>query len=184
MPDRRSVEHTRPGLASSHVGNGRRRDREVRIPLHELADQRSAIETEAFIRHGELTPDLEQQWDAIGGSARRRIYSFGLLICDLEDYIAAVDHAIARLTERRRTFVKEIERKKDYVQPQMARLGIRSVEGPLCKVALHKNSTLSVERLTDPHEGPQTSLFASRPAEAHSTRTGTRKVRGQHVRTY
>ena len=170
--ERRSQPPGHRGLARSHVSPNV--EREVRVPLSELADKRGALETEAFIRAGELTPAMEAEWDAIAGSARLKIYRTGLVVCAEDAQIAAIDHEIERLQAVRRARVNRNEKRKDHLAFHMGRLDIRVVEGgPLCTVTLQKNAVVAVSS-TDPS---QPNLFAS-----HDEASPCATARNSHVR--
>ena len=146
------------------------------VPLARLADLRDQLENEVFFREGELTPELERQWDAIAGTARDKIYNTGLAHCEDLAAIAALDAELTRLTERKRLRENRMARRKEHLRQNMERLGIRFVEGPLCTVTLQKNSTLSITPAVTTN-GPQPELFASAARDHHR-----RETRGNHVR--
>ena len=143
----------------------------ARLSLLELIDLQDQLDGEVFFTEGVLSPKQEERLDAIAGSVHRKIELIGTSICEEEDVIAGIVHAEHRLAERRRVFLRRIERKKDYLHLCMSRLEIRKVEGTLCTVTLQRNA-MTARR---PATGPQSDLFTTTTPRAPS-------APGSHVR--
>lgn len=144
-----------------------RSPRPDRLSLSDVADLRDRLDDELFFSEGVLTPAQERRLDDIAGSAQRKIEWIGNSICDDSALIAGIEHEERRLAERRRLRAKRIERKKEYLQLCMERLGIRQVDGLLCTVSLQRNA-VSVARTN------QSELFGTSTARADGA--------GSHVR--
>lgn len=151
------------GLARNHAGA---RNPE-RMPLHELIQlQDDLLDGETYFSEGVLTPAQERRLDAIAGSSHRKIELIGTSICDDLEVIAGIEFAEQRLVERKRIRLRRIERKKDYLQLCMERLGIPKVDGTLCTVTLQRNAVTATRRGP---RGSQSDLFATpHPATAGS----------------
>lgn len=147
------------------------------LTLSQLADKRELLDDELFFSDGVLSPEQERRFDAIAGTADTKIEHIGLLVCHTRALVVGVDFEEERLADRKRAFLKDIERRMEYLRLQMQRLGKRKVVGALCTVTLHRNSTVSITTVAPTTTtGPQSDLFA-RGRVPHR-----RAERGQHVR--
>lgn len=152
-------------------------DRLRSIPLYRLADMREQLDGELFFSDGVLTPEQERRFDAIAGSADKKIARIGLAILEAQSMAKVIEGEEQRLAERRRLVLRDIERRKEYLRLQMERLGKTKVIGALCTVTLHGNSTLTVSTVAPSAGGPQRDLFAR--GRMASQRRGER---GNHIR--
>lgn len=153
-------------------------DRLRSLPLYRLADMREQLDGELFFSDGELTPEQERRFDAIAGSADKKIARIGLAILEAQAMAKIIEGEEERLAERRRGVLRDIERRKEYLRLQMERLGKTKVIGALCTVTLHGNSTLTVSTVATSAAGPQRDLFARPGSGSHQRRT----ERGNHIR--
>lgn len=127
-----------------------------RLHLWEIADGIQALGERIAEAEGELTPELEAEWDRLEGSLESKVENTALYIRELEANAEAAKAEEKRLAAIRKALEGRAEGLKGYLQYQLARAGRDKVETPKARGRIQANSRPSIRYMGDPADLPDT----------------------------
>lgn len=124
------------------------------LHLWEIADGIQALGERIAEAEGELTPELEAEWDRLEGSLESKVENTALYIRDIETDAEKAKAEEQRIRAIRTALENQASRMKDYLQFQLARAGRDKVETPKARVRIQANSRPSIRYTGDPADLP------------------------------
>jgi hypothetical protein len=120
-------------------------------PLYAITDEYAAVLAAIEEAGGVLSPELEQQLDAIADAWRQKVGRVALYIQNLERAAEAADAEAQRLRELATSRQRVADALRAYLLAQLQRTGEQKVETDLAVVRLQRNSRPAI-RWTRPVE--------------------------------
>jgi len=113
--------------------------------LFALTEQMARIEATLEENGGELTPELEAQWEETRESLVQKVDSYNALVQKLKAYSDAIKAEQDRLAKLKKTADNSLKRIKDHIKDTMVLFGMKSIDGNFCKMSLAKSRATEVD---------------------------------------
>ena len=118
---------------------------ENRMTLYFLSEQMAAIEAALEETGGELTPELEAQWEETRESLMAKVDNYNALVQKLKNYSDNIKAEQDRLAKLKKTADNSLRRIKDHIKDTMEAFGLKTLEGDYCKMSLSKSTATEVD---------------------------------------
>lgn len=113
--------------------------------LYHIASEYLAIADQLEESGGEITPDIEQALAINREQLQEKAGNYALVIKDFEHKNAAVDEAIKRLTELKKSRQKAMESLKNRLKSAMELYGVERIESDFVKLSFRKSEAVEIE---------------------------------------
>jgi len=121
---------------------------ENRMTLYYLSEQMAAIEAALEENGGELTPELEAQWEETRESLVAKVDNYNALIQKLKNYSENIKAESDRLAKLKKTADNSLKRIKDHIKGTMECFNLKRIDGDYCKFTLSKSTSTEVDEET------------------------------------
>lgn len=116
----------------------------ARLHLWEISEAEEALAERLAEAEGELTPELEAEFDSLAGSFEDKAERIALYARELEANAKAAREEEARLAGIRKALDRKATKLKDYLRWQMEKTGRHRVETPKARIRIQDNSRPSI----------------------------------------
>ena len=115
------------------------------LSLIQLTQEQQAIEAALIENYGELTPELEEQFNENAALIATKLDSYHALMRKFDMAETAVEKEIDRLTALKKTFSRAQENLKGHIAYAMDVAGLEKLDGTFCKVSFRKSKSLELD---------------------------------------
>jgi hypothetical protein len=122
------------------------------LTLYELGEEWHALEAALLDAGGELTPDVEAAFAALGHLEGAKVDSYAAVLRTFAAYATALQVEEAALRAKRHTADAAIERLKGRLLEYMRERGVRELRGHTWRAAIQRNGGLRPMALVGPVE--------------------------------
>jgi ABC-type transporter Mla subunit MlaD len=138
---------------------------EQKNTLFSLTEQMARIEGMLEENGGELTPELESEWQETRESLVRKVDNYNALVQKLSAYSEAIKGEISRLQSLAKTADNSLNRVKEHIRDTMVANGMTTLEGAFCKISLAKSTATETDdaEMLKPYEPMIDALRAKLP---------------------
>jgi len=112
------------------------------LSLYELGEQWQALEAALVESGGELTPEVEAAFAALGAIESHKVDSYAAVVRSFSAYLEAVKAEEAELRTKRKVAEAAIERLKGRLLDYMRERGVRELRGTTWRAAIQRNGGL------------------------------------------
>ena len=124
------------------------------VPLYEIVDAYESIGEVLMENGGDLTDELQQQWDEITEKFETKVENTALYIRNLDATAKALAVEAARFNQRAKSIAVASKRLKGYLQVNMERADIKTVKTLRVNATVTKNSRPTIRWTKDVSELP------------------------------
>lgn len=124
----------------------------ARLHLWEISDAHEALAEKLEQAGGEITPELEAEWDTLTGSFEAKAEGCALYVRELSANAAAAKEEADRLEALYKSLAAKAQRMKAYLQHNMERVGRKDLKTPKVHVWVQANGGRPGIRWTLPAE--------------------------------
>lgn len=109
------------------------------LALWQITDAEQALAEKLMATGGEMTPELEQEWEALEGTFDAKAERIALYVRELQTSAAAAKEEADRLQGIHEAYATRAKRLKEYLKHHMERTGRLKVETPRARVWVQKS---------------------------------------------
>ena len=125
------------------------------MTLFYLTEQMAKIETILEESGGELTPELESEWNETSQSLAIKADNYNALIRHWEGASDVIKKEIDRLSALKKTLDNSVKRTQEHIKDVMLGNDMQRIDGNFCKMYITKTTATEVDETTAlaPYEG-------------------------------
>ncbi len=135
------------------------------MTLFYLSSQMAEIEAMLEENGGELTPELEAQWEETRESLMAKVDNYNALVQKLKGYSETIKAEQDRLAKLKKTADNSLAGVKEHIKSTMEMFGLKTLEGDYCKMSLRTSTSTEVDEdvVLAPYQSAIDALSAKLP---------------------